>query len=244
MAEVVCIGISGWSYPGWKNTFYAGIPRKNWLSYCAGKFTGIEVNTTFYGLQKRSTFERWREQTPPNFNFAIKGNRYLTHNKKLKDPEEPLLREKERAAGLGDKLAAVLWQLPRNFKKNVGRLAAFAQLLSRWNETRHVIEFRHPSWFDNEVAACLTQHRIAVCLSDAADWPMWDRVTTDIVYVRLHGHSRTYASAYDMAELTLWIKRVREWHRKGYDVHVYFDNDAEGAAPYDALRLLEIFRTY
>jgi uncharacterized protein YecE (DUF72 family) len=177
MADLICIGTSGWNYQGWKHSFYAGIAAKHWLNYCAHKFTGIEVNATFYGLQKRSTFARWREQTPEDFKFAVKGNRYVTHNKKLKDPAEPLRLEKERCGGLGDKLAAVLWQLPGNWHKNVERLAAFADHLSRWQETRHVIEFRHPSWFDDEVAACLNEHRIAVCLSDAADWPMWDRVT-------------------------------------------------------------------
>ena len=244
MGDIVSIGTSGWDYPGWKDIFYAGVSKKKWLSHCSGKFTGIEVNATFYGMQKFSTFKRWHEETPPDFRFAIKGNKYLTHNKKLKDPEEPLFREKERALGLGEKLAAVLWQLPGNFKKNIVRLSLFAHQLSQWNETRHVIEFRHPSWFDNEVAECLSRNRIGICTSDAADWPMWDMMTTDLVYVRLHGHTRTYASAYETKELTHWGERVLEWHQKGYDVHVYFDNDAEGAAPYNAMQLLEIVRRH
>jgi len=242
MAELICIGTSGWNYPGWRKSFYAGIAAKNWLNYCAGQFTGIEVNATFYGLQKHTTFARWRDQTPAGFRFAVKGNRYVTHNKKLKDPAEPLRLKRERSDGLGDKLSAMLWQLPANWHKNLGRLATFAEELSLWQETRHVIEFRHPSWFDDEVANCLSAHRIAVCLSAAADWPLWDRVTTDLVYVRLHGHGRTYASAYDENELARWAERIRDWHGEGRAVHVYFDNDAEGHAPADALQLLALVR--
>lgn len=242
MAEPICIGTSGWNYQGWKHNFYAGIAAKNWLTYCASKFTAIEVNATFYGLQKHATFARWRDQTPADFKFAVKGNRYLTHNKKLKDAAEPLRLEKERSDGLGDKLAAVLWQLPGNWHKNVERLAEFAGHLSGWQQTRHVIEFRHPSWFDDEVADCLSSHRIAVCLSDAADWPLWDRVTTDLVYVRLHGHDRTYASAYAENELTQWAARIRDWYGEGRAVHVYFDNDAEGHAPLDAMHLLAMLQ--
>ncbi|MBN2333823.1 MAG: DUF72 domain-containing protein [Deltaproteobacteria bacterium] len=242
MSGAVFIGTSGWSYTGWKDSFYAGIPRKDWLAYCAGNFTGIEVNTTFYGLQKRSVFERWRVQTPPDFRFAVKGNRSLTHNKKLLAPASMLLRHKERVGGLGDKLAAMLWQVPANQEKNLDRLAEFVRHLSRWTETRHVMEFRHLSWFDQEVASLLTSHRVAVCLSHAAAWPLWDCLTTDFAYLRLHGYPRTYASSYGPAELAGWAKRIRQWRREGCQVHVYFNNDAEGAAPYDALRLLELCR--
>jgi len=242
MAAEAYIGTSGWGYEGWKETFYAGIAKKDWLRYCAERFTAIEVNATFYGLQKRSTFERWRDLTPPDFRFAVKGNRFLTHNKKLLDPEGPIARERERAAGLGDKLAAVLWQLPKTLTKNSERLEAFARALEAWGEVRHALEFRHLSWFDDETAACLERHRLAVCLSDAADWPMWDRVTTDVVYLRLHGHRQTYASAYKTAGLEPWAARILDWLGNGYTVHAYFDNDGEGAAPFDALRLLDLVR--
>jgi uncharacterized protein YecE (DUF72 family) len=237
------IGTSGWSYQSWKDTFYAGITKKEWLSYCARQFTAIEVNATFYGLQRKSTFERWRDMTPPDFRFAIKGNRFLTHNKKLLDPLEPIRRERQRASGLGNKLATVLWQLPKKFGKNLTRLDKFAQALEDWDDVRHALEFRHPSWFDDEVADCLHHYGLAVCLSDAADWPMWDRVTTDFVYIRFHGHTRTYASAYNTDGLRPWTVRILEWLQKGYTVHAYFDNDAEGAAPFDALQLLDMLRT-
>lgn len=243
MAGKAYIGTSGWSYPGWKDSFYAQVPRKDWLAHCARHFTGIEVNATFYGLQKKTTFEKWRALTPPGFKFAIKGNRYQTHTKKLHAVEKAsILREKERAMGLGGKLAAVVWQLPRSLGKSMEKLARFAEVLHCWRETRHAIELRHPSWFDAEVAACLAEHGMAVCLSDAADWPLWDTVTSDFVYVRLHGHTRTYASPYSETELQYWAARVLAWQRENRDVHVYFDNDAEGAAPYNALRLLELGR--
>jgi len=128
--------------------------------------------------------------------------------------------------------------LPGNYKKHLDRLEAFAKALKHWPQTRHVIEFRHPSWFDDEVASCLNKYRIANCISDAADWPMWDLVTTDLVYIRLHGHTRTYASAYHTASLKQWATKIRKWLKEGKEVHVYFDNDGEGAAPRDAKRLI------
>ncbi|HVC12385.1 MAG TPA: DUF72 domain-containing protein [Burkholderiales bacterium] len=236
------IGTSGWNYDAWRESFYACLPKKDWLRLYAGKFGALEVNATFYRLQSVATFRRWAAETPPGFRFAIKANRYLTHNKKLADPLPAVLLERGRAAALGAKLAVVVWQLPRNLHRDLGRLAGFARALARWRRARHAIEFRHPSWFNDEVAACLRAHRIANCLSDAADWPLWDAVTTDLVYVRLHGHELTYASAYPQAELRAWAVRVRRWLRQGRDVHLYFDNDAFGYAPRDALRLIALLR--
>ncbi len=236
------IGTSGWNYEAWARSFYRGQPKSQWLRLCAQCFSALEVNATFHRLQQRQTFRRWRDQTPAGFRFAIKANRYLTHSKKLVEPLAAVVRERERASALGDKLAVVLWQLPHNVHRNLERLEAFARALGRWRSVRHAIEFRHPSWFDPEVAACLQRHRIAVCQSDAADWPMWDAVTADLVYVRLHGHSATYASAYGEAALRRWAGRVRRWQREGREVHVYFDNDALGHAPRNALRLIELLR--
>lgn len=261
MSGQVYIGTSGWNYDSWKGAFYGATPKKDWLRFCAERFNAIEVNATFYRLQSRETFRRWHDVTPPGFRFAIKGNRFLTHNKKLADWNEaraarqggracgladplPAIRlERERAAGLGDKLAAVVWQLPHNFHKHLDRLEGFARALKRWQRPRHAIEFRHESWFDAEVADCLRRHDIAVCQSDAADWPLWDAVTTDLVYVRLHGHTLTYASGYSDTLLRGWAEKIRRWRRKGFEVHVYFDNDAFGYAPFDALRLMKFTGT-
>lgn len=234
------IGTSGWSYAHWKDRFYAGVKRKDWLPFAASHFTGIEVNATFYRLQDKETFKRWHAATPADFRFAIKANRFVTHNKKLLDPAPSIKLERERANALREKLVVVLWQLPRTLKKNSERLEHFATALQRWPETRHAIEFRHPSWFDTEIADLLHHYRVAVCQSDASDWPLWDAVTTDLVYVRLHGHTQTYASAYSVAQLSHWAVRINGWLKQDRDVHVYFDNDAEAAAPANAQQLLAL----
>jgi uncharacterized protein YecE (DUF72 family) len=236
------IGTSGWSYEGWRAGFYGPLPKAHWLRFCARQFTGIEVNATFYRLQRAETFARWRAQTPAGFRFAIKANRYLTHTRRLTEPVAPVRLERDRARALGDRLAVALWQLPATLHRDLDRLRGFLQALRRWRRARHAIEFRHVSWFDDEVAALLQRHGVAVCLSDAADWPCWDTVTTDLVYVRLHGHTATYASGYSGQALRRWAERIRRWTRQGRDVHVYFDNDASGHAPRDALRLLALLR--
>lgn len=236
------IGTSGWNYRNWRDSFYGDTPQKKWLGFCSQRFTGIEVNGTFYRLQSRDTFRRWRDETDPDFRFAIKANRYLTHRKKLINPTDSLRLEKERADAMGEKLAAVVWQLPNGFKKNFERLEGFVEALAVWPRVRHAVEFRHASWFDDEVAECLAAHRVAICQSDAADWPMWERVTTDLVYARLHGHTRTYASAYGDDLLDQWAQKTNRWLAEGRDVHIYFDNDSEGAAPLDAMKLIQRIR--
>jgi uncharacterized protein YecE (DUF72 family) len=242
MVSKAYIGTSGWNYKSWRHSFYGDRPQKQWLRFCAERFTGIEVNGTFYRLQEKSTFKKWRDETPEEFAFAIKGHRYVTHNKKLLDVAEPVIRCRESASPLGKRLVAVVWQLPAFLKKDIERLEKFLRNLRHWKSTRHAIEFRHKSWFDDEVADRLRRHAIAVCMSDAPDWPMWEEVTTDVVYVRLHGHTRKYASSYSEPALRKWASRVQRWLQENCDVHVYFDNDAEGAAPRNALRLLEMLR--
>ncbi len=231
------IGTSGWSYQHWQDCFYTGVARKDWLKFYAERFSAVEVNGTFYRLQSPATFKKWFDTTPATFRFALKGNRYLTHNKKLLDPAPSVLIEKNHAEALGEKLAVVLWQLPGRLKKDLLRLQGFIDALKQWPEVRHSIEFRHASWFDDETADRLAQANIAVCLSDAETWPMWDRITTNLVYIRLHGHTGTYASSYSAAELADWAERITQWLKEGREVHVYFDNDAECAAPFNALTL-------
>ena len=240
MASKAYIGTSGWNYKSWRDDFYGDTPQKEWLRFCADRFTGIEVNGTFYRLQEKSTFEKWRDQTPETFRFAIKGHRYVTHNKKLLDVEESVIRCRESASPLGERLTAVVWQLPAFLKKDTDRLEKFLDALRRWKSTRHAIEFRHKSWFDDKVAERLKRHAVAVCISDAPDWPMWEEVTTDLVYIRLHGHTRKYASSYSKHSLRKWAARIRDWLDENRVVHAYFDNDAEGAAPHNARALLEM----
>jgi len=236
------VGTSGWHYAAWREGFYGGRPARDWLRICGERFSGLEINATHYRLQGAATLRRWRDATPRGFRFAIKAHRYLTHYRRLRAPLASIRLERERAAALGGKLAAVLWQLPANLPCNLERLEDFARALRRWRRVRHAIEFRHPSWFCEEVADCLRAYGIAACQSDAARWPRWDAVTTDLVYVRLHGRPRTYASAYGEGALRAWARKARRWLREGRDVHAYFDNDARGAAPRNALRLIELLR--
>ncbi len=240
MTGEVYIGTSGWSYDGWNDGFYADVPRNRRLEYCAERFTGLEANGTFYRLQAEKTLRSWTERTPDGFVFTTKGHRFVTHNKKLADADETVVNSRDNVRPLGKKLAVVVWQLPAQFSLNLDRLEGFAGTLSRrWTAVRHTIEFRHTSWFTDEVADVIAAHDLAVCQSHAAQWPIWDAVTTDLVYVRLHGHTRTYASSYSAGLLDDWARKIRGWREEGRAVHVYFDNDAEGAAPYDALKLMD-----
>lgn len=237
------IGTSGWSYDGWKDRFYQGIKHEDWLAHYSDQFSSVEVNASFYRHQSLKTLTHWAQTTPDDFRFTIKAHRYITHTKRLHEVVDAVSAERDLYQHLGDKLSCMLWQLPANFKKNDQRLEHFVQLLGGWPEVRHSVEFRHPSWFDDEVAHCLQTHHIAVCMSDAADWPMWEHVSADFVYIRLHGHSRTYASAYSRQHLQLWAEKINNWRAKQKSVYVYFDNDAEGAAPYDAQHLRTLIQS-
>jgi len=233
----VHIGTSGWTYDAWRDGFYAGVPRDRWLAHYARHFDAVEVNATFYHRLKPAAFAHWREATPARFRFAIKANRFLTHVKRLDFDAQSWRRQRAQGTPLGDKLGAVLWQLPQAMKRDLPRLARFAKRLDAWRSVRHAIEFRDASWFDGEVAALLAAHRIAVAQSDAADWPLWDAVTTDLVYVRLHGHAATYSSRYGAHALDAWARRIGRWRDEGRTVHVYFDNTDAGHAVTDAARL-------
>jgi uncharacterized protein YecE (DUF72 family) len=230
------IGTSGWAYAGWRAHLYRETPVKRWLEVASRTFGALEINGSFYTQISRETYARWRETTPPEFRFALKGHRFVTHYKRLKAARPSIVRLRDQASGLGDKLAAVVWQLPKNFGVDLERLDDFVGSLAVW-PVRHALELRHRSWFVPEVAARLRDAGIAVCLSDAPDFPMWRELTTDLVYVRLHGHTRKYASSYHPASLRRWSADVQRWLADGRDVHVYFDNDAEGHAVHDALAL-------
>ena len=236
------IGTSGWMYPSWGPLLYPGVPRTKWLAHAARVFTGLEVNATFYRQQSQETFRRWCAQTPPGFRFGVKAHRFITHYKRLRDVRASVDLLRGPALGLGDKLAAVVWQLPSDLVCDRDRLQSFLAELARWPETRHALEMRHRSWFTAQVAGDLRAARVAVCISDAPDFPMWLAVTTDLVYVRLHGHTRKYASSYSRPHLERWADRARIWQGEGREVHIYFDNDAEGAAVRNACTLLDLMR--
>lgn len=231
------VGTSGWNYDSWKAHLYRGVPRRRWLAHAAATFGALEINGSFYVQIARATYRRWRDEAPAGTHFALKGHRFVTHYKRLRDVEESVVLLRDQARGLGDRLDVVLWQLPANLRADVERLRGFLRALHRWRSVRHAIEFRHRSWFTDEVADLLRRANLAACLSDAPDFPPWRVVTADFVYVRLHGHTRKYRSRYATAHLRRWADDARAWSRAGRDVYVFFDNDAEGAAVRDALAL-------
>lgn len=234
------VGTSGWNYPEWKDGFYAGVPRRRWLAHYAEHFFAVEVNATFYRTMKASTLERWRDDTPDGFRFAIKGHRAVTHVNRLADVGDAIERQRDGLGPLAPKTALVFWQTPARLAKDIELLDAFAAQLEDWPEVRHVVEFRDPSWLDDATVACLHARGVASAISDAARWPRFDAITTDLAYVRLHGRPETYKSAYGEAALEGWAKRVRTWLSEGLEVHVYFDNTMQGAAPKDAARLCDL----
>jgi len=235
----VFVGTSGWTYDFWRDDFYAGVPRRAWLAHYATRFDAVEVNATFYHALRPAVMQGWYEQTPARFRFCLKGHRWITHVERLRVDAAAIARERERAAPLRHKLAVMLWQLPHTLGRDLARLRGFSALLRAWPGTRHAIELRDPSWFDDEVAACLHEHDIAAVQSDAADWPCWDAVTASFVYVRLHGHAVTYVSGYAPRALARWADRVAAWRADGRDVFVFFDNTDAGRAPRDARSLTQ-----
>ena len=231
------IGTSGWVYKNWRAHLYGDAPVRRWLEIASRTFGALEINGSFYTQIAPATYARWYAETPPDFRFALKGHRFVTHYKRLRDCAESIARLRDQAAPLGDKLAAVVWQLPSRVAADVPRLEAFVAELRAWPTARHAIELRHRSWFTGEVARVLARAGVAACLSDAPDFPMWRAITADLVYVRLHGHTRKYCSSYSAASLRAWAVDIARWVAEGRDVHVYFDNDAEGHAVHDALML-------
>jgi uncharacterized protein YecE (DUF72 family) len=228
------VGTSGWVYRGWRAHLYADAPARRWLEIASRTFSSLEINGSFYSQIAPATYARWRAETPAGFRFALKGHRFVTHYKRLRDCAASIIRLRDQASHLGDKLAAVVWQLPSNFTLDRARLADFLRALRSWR-IQHAIELRHRSWFTPDVAALLRDAGAAACMSDAPDFPMWREVTADFVYVRLHGHTRKYASSYSTASLQRWAADARQWADHGRDVFVYFDNDAEGHAVRNAL---------
>ena len=230
------IGTSGWSYDHWRGTFYPpGTRPQDYLNVYAGRFDSVEINRTFYKLPTPATMAVWRAQSPPDFIFAAKASRYLTHRKKLKDPEEPIERLLNCVETLQEKLGPVLFQLPPRWLANADRLERVLQELP--NGHRYAFEFRDPSWHDDRILKLLARRRTAFCIFDLAGKPSPVEVTADFVYIRLHGPGGPYQGSYDGRTLSGWARRIRRWSEAGRDVYCYFDNDEKAYAPHDALRL-------
>jgi uncharacterized protein YecE (DUF72 family) len=237
---MIRVGVSGWVYQSWRAHLYRGIPARAWLARVAEVFDAVEINGSFYTQIAPATYQRWYDSTPATFRFALKGHRFVTHYKQLRNCGESIGRLREQSSPLADKLGAVLWQLPSRQAADLGKLRGFLADLGGWPGVDHVLELRHPSWFTDEVAALLAAHRVTNCLSDAPTFPLWPAVTSPLVYVRLHGHTRLYASSYRRSALERWTDDIERWLGEGRRVEVYFDNDAEGAAVGDALVLCDL----
>jgi len=265
MAELR-IGISGWTYEPWRGVFYPkGWPSKRELEYASRQLNSIEINGTFYSLQRPSSFKAWHDATPDDFVFSVKCPRYISHMRRLKDAAGPLANF--FASGviqLGEKLGPLLWQLPPNFKWDEKRLADFFALLPREMKAaaafskkkheprmkgrmslefqanhplRYAIEVRHESFRNAAFVRLCRKHRIALVIAETAGkWPMFDEVTADFMYLRLHGDEELYVSGYTTAALKRWAKRIRGWKQRG-DVFAYFDNDVKVKSPFDAMHL-------
>ena len=234
----VRIGCSGWSYDDWRGAFYPeDLARRRWLERYAETFDTVEVNNTFYRLPEESSVAGWAEQTPEGFLFACKASRYLTHVKRLRETGDGVARflaglEPLRRAG---KLGPILWQLPGNFRRDDARLAAALEALP---EGRHAFEFRHPSWFEEDVYRLLADAGVALVVGDDPSRPFVERrIVTGWTYLRFHRGRRGRNGNYSDAELATWRRRIAAWRGRA-EVFAYFNNDWEAFAPRNALKLL------
>lgn len=263
----VRIGLSGWRYADWRGRFYpTGLPQRRELEHVASHFPSVELNGSFYSLQRPSSFVSWREQTPDGFTFAVKGPRFVTHMKRLRDVRTALANFfASGVLALGSRTGPVLWQLPARTEFDATVLGEFLELLPRttgaaarlahehddrlrapaWTGTDvdrplvHALEPRHASFAAPEALELLRHHDVAFAISDGAGrWPLVEAVTSPLVYVRLHGDQALYTSGYRPHVLDAWAERVRAWYDAGHDVEVYLDNDVDAHAPADALALM------
>ena len=273
MQGVIRSGISGWVYPPWRGVFYPkGLPHRRELEYAARHLDTIEINGSFYSLQRPESYRSWRDQTPEGFVFSVKGGRFITHMKKLRDVDTPLANFfGSGVLALREKLGPILWQLPPSLGFDADRLADFfarlprstteaAWLARRHDERltgralvdtdadrplRHALEVRHKSFETPAFLDVLREHHVALVVADTAGkWPLLRDVTTDFAYVRLHGDKELYTSGYTDEAIGAWAATVRGFAEGGRDVYVYFDNDAKVHAPFNAICLAEKVREY
>jgi uncharacterized protein YecE (DUF72 family) len=233
------VGCSGWEYKHWRGDFYpADLPRARWFEHYASTFDTVEINNSFYRLPERSTFAAWGARAPDGFEFAVKASRFLTHMKKLKDPEEPLDRLFTRMRAIEPHLGPVLYQLPPGWKLNVERFVHFLDVLPAG--ARHVVEFRDPSWYDREVCREMERRGVALCLHDMPGSATKRERVGPFVYVRFHGATSKYGGGYSDARLRSWAAWMNAQRDDGCDVYAYFNNDVGGHAPRDAITLRRV----
>jgi uncharacterized protein YecE (DUF72 family) len=236
----IFVGTSGWTYDGWRGPFYSPeVPKKDWLAAYAAQFATTEVNGSFYRTPSFEAVRGWRQQTPRDFVFAWKASKFITHWKRLTEKCENSIELMEtRLKALGPKAGPVLFQLPPQFRADRDRLASFLKMLPRRH--RYAFEFRHQSWYEDDVLDVLRDHDVSLCLSDHHDAPAPWTITAGHVYVRGHGPTGQYRDNYPDGTLSAWARDIRRWARAGRAVFVYFDNDQKSAAPADAERLMKM----
>lgn len=282
----IFIGISGWRYAPWRGVFYPeGLTQKRELEFASRALPTIEINGSFYALQKPESYASWYESTPNGFVFSVKGNRYITHIQRLRDIEKPLANVFASGVfNLREKLGPFLWQFPPGFRFDSEKVEHFLSLLPRDTEQalklarkrearmhgrsrlaidknrklRHAMEIRNNSFIDESFVALLRKYQVALVVADTAGkWPYQEDVTSDFMYLRLHGDEELYASGYTNEALDRWAARIRAWStgsepkdaarisqkpppkRASRDIYCYFDNDVKVRAPFDARQLIE-----
>ncbi|KAA6186213.1 DUF72 domain-containing protein [Thiohalocapsa marina] len=230
------IGTSGWAYGHWRGAFYPeGLPAGDRLAYYARHLGSTEINNSFYRLPAAQTVACWRRAVPDTFVFAAKASRYITHMKKLKEPEPGVERYLERMEQLGDRLGPILFQLPPHWHCDPGRLGHFLGILPSGH--RYALEFRDRSWLNETVLSLLQHHGAAFCIHDYAGFQSPLEISADFVYIRLHGPDGAYRGNYDTPTLDHWAGAIAHWLRQGLDVYCYFDNDEAGYAAANAQAL-------
>lgn len=235
MTGTLHIGTSGWVYPHWRGVVYPPqLHQKDWFAFYARHFDTVEINNSFYRLPTEAAVEQWRAQAPPDFVYAMKASRYLTHMKKLNEPLDPLARILGRARILGPHLGPVLYQLPPHWKCNLDRLGQFVAGLP--TDLQHVIEFRDPTWCHEDVRRLLQRAGVNYCMHDMKGFDCFPWVTGRIAFIRFHGPMK-YAGSYSRDHLVEWAQRIRAMRADGHDVYAYFNNDQGGNAVFNALEL-------
>lgn len=227
------IGTSGFSFDSWKGEFYPDdVREKDMLAAYSQTFKSVEINNSFYRLPAATTVDKWVNIAPPDFIFAYKANRYITHRKKLKITDEPIERLNNAVAPFGKKLGPILFQLPPRWKVNVERLREFVAALPK--KHRYTFEFRDPSWLCDQVYDVLSNRNIALCFYDYRGFQSPEIPTADFVYLRLHGpNPEAYTGSYGSKALSQYAKKIKAWQKQGLDVYCYFDNDQKSCAPAD-----------
>mgnify|MGYP006286029843 CR=1 FL=1 len=234
------IGTSGWQYDDWKGKYYpASIKNEDLLGEYQKAFSTVEVNNSFYQLPSEKTLIHWAEKTREDFKFAMKANRYITHMKKLNEPEEALEKMFGRFDVISGKIAVILFQLPPNWKANAERLKDFFGLLP--DDHKYTIEFRNESWYDDEIYDVLKQQNAALCIHDIDGKLTPAELTADFTYIRLHGPNKRYEGSYSDEQLSEWKDRIENFLQETNEVFCYFNNDTNANAPINAEKLNGFF---